>query len=272
MDSGNKSWLGKGRVLPLLLLSLFLLLAGCGKSYHPAVPKELAPVREPATPQAAEQPSILRRLGYTIQVGAFTNLDNAVRLTERLTKAGLPAYYYVHDSGQFKVRFGDYPTYSEALAKAKELRAAGLIEEYYLVNPESYGLEKMSGGNLALRGKLVRTAEKFIGIPYKWGGESDEEGFDCSGLTMVVYRLNGFNLPRNSEAQFQSGVAVNRKELRQGDLLFFAPHGGGRATHVGIYAGDDRFIHAPKQGRKITTSSMDSDYYRKCYLGARRYL
>lgn len=265
MDSGTKSWFGEPWTFTLLFCSLFLL-AGCGKSY-------LAPhAKEPASAIPAATPALLSRMGYTIQVGAFAKLDNAVRLTERLAQAGLPAYYFIHPSGNFKVRFGDYPTYGEALAQAKELQAAGLIEAYYVVNPESYGLDSLARGDLALRTKLVSTAEQFIGIPYKWGGESDEEGFDCSGLTMVVYRLNGLNLPRNSEAQFQHGIAVNRQELRQGDLLFFATNGGAKVSHVGIYTGNDHFIHAPKQGKNITTTSLDSPYFSKCYLGARRYL
>lgn len=251
---------------PALLLLVLFFFSGCGKSYRPPVEKE------PVPPQASGAAPELARLGYTIQVGAFGNIDNAVRLTERLSGAGLPAYYFIHPSGLFKVRFGDYPSLAEATAKAKELQAAGLIEAYYIVNPESYGLDRPSGGNLVLRRKLVSTAEQFIGIPYKWGGESDEDGFDCSGLTMVVYRLNGLDLPRNSEAQYRRGTAVSRQELRQGDLLFFATNGGGRVSHVGIYAGEDRFIHAPKQGKNITTTSLDAPYFNKCFVGARRYL
>ena len=68
----------------------------------------------------------------------------------------------------------------------------------------------------------------FWGVPYRWGGEDRQNGFDCSGLTMVSYRLNGLNLPRNSRAQFQAGRSVAKKNLQQGDLVFFATKGGTR--------------------------------------------
>ena len=74
--------------------------------------------------------------------------------------------------------------------------------------------------------------------PYRWGGVNSTSGFDCSGLTMVCYRLNGLNLPRNSRAQFAAGKKVSKNDLRPGDLVFFATKGGSRVTHVGMYLGN----------------------------------
>ena len=220
-------------------------------------------------PPAEELPP----MRYTIQVGAFSNMDNAVRLTAKLQEQGLNAYHFLHDSGLYKVRFGNYPTKNDAINRAEYLKAAGLIDEYYVTSPDDYAATASQPASRDyLREKIVETAQKYIGIPYEWGGESPRTGFDCSGLTMVVYRLNGLQLPRSSNAQWQAGRPVNRSQLLKGDLVFFATSGGRRVSHVGIYVGDNKFLHAPRKNRKIRMSSLSSKYYDSRYLGARRYL
>lgn len=207
----------------------------------------------------------IARLGYTIQAGAFSVLDNAIRLTHSLQKQGVSAYYFVHESGLYKVRFGNFYTNKEAQKTAESIRGAGLIANYYIVTPECYSASY-------LRKKITATAERLIGIPYKWGGTSPKEGFDCSGLTMVVYRLNGLDLPRTSWKQFQAGKPVGKSQLQTGDLVFFATKGGNNVSHVGIYKGNNMFIHAPKRGKTITMASLSSGYFRSRYIGARTYL
>ena len=220
-------------------------------------------------PPAEELPP----MRYTIQVGAFSNMDNAVRLTAKLQAQGLNAYHFLHDSGLYKVRFGNYPTKIAALKRAEDLAADGIIDVYYIVGPNDYTASGNWPGNRDyLRNDIVATAQKYIGIPYKWGGESPRTGFDCSGLTMVVYRLNGLQLPRSSRAQWQAGRPVNHSQLQKGDLVFFATSGGQKVSHVGIYVGHNKFLHAPGKNRKIRMSSLSSEYYKSRYLGARRYL
>lgn len=149
----------------------------------------------------------------------------------------------------YKVRFGNFATYRTALAEAKRLHEDDVIDDYYIVRPDSYSVVKHKSATETVRENLVETAETFLGIPYKWGGESPEEGFDCSGLSMVVYKLNGINLPRTSRQQFKTGRSIDRGELQTGDLVFFATgKKRGRVSHVGIYKGNDRFIHAPPAG------------------------
>jgi cell wall-associated NlpC family hydrolase len=278
----------KGMTRTILSFSILLLLVvGCG-GRKVVVPQTTQPPPQQApqpTPQQAPQPSPqqrpepsstkskLARMGYSIQVGAFSHLGNAIRLTESLEHQGLDAYYFRHKTGLYKVRFGDYSSREEALAMVERLKKTDSIWKYYIVNPEDYALAKERVyGRAYFREEIVETAESFIGIPYHWGGSSADTGFDCSGLTMAVYHLNGLNLPRSSWAQYRAGDPVRRSALDKGDLVFFATTGGKRASHVGVYAGDESFIHAPGKGKRIRVDSLSNRYYATRYLGARTYL
>ncbi len=225
------------------------------------------------TAQPSPQRRGLARMDYSIQVGAFANLDNAVRLSEALERQGLNAYYFVDETGFYKVRFGDFLSKQAARGKAERIREAGIIDEYYLVSPDDYAALKYRRYNHThIRDEIVKTAKRFIGVPYRWGGSSPDVGFDCSGLTMTVYRLNGLNLPRSSRAQYRVGSPISRSKLSQGDLVFFATASGRRVSHVGIYTGGGKFVHAPKKGKKIRTESLTNSYFRSRYVGARTYL
>jgi len=253
---------------PVWILAICMLFAaGCGG--RPAQRAE-APVKpRPAGPVRAETP----RLGYSIQAGAFANVENAARLADALKARGLEAYYFVFRKDLYKVRFGNFPTKAAARARAEELRQAGVINEFYVVAPEECALSRSAKlGGAYLREELVRTARSFMGVPYLWGGTSPEAGFDCSGLAMAVYRLNGIDIPRSSREQFEAGSPVEGDRLMEGDLVFFATLEGGKASHVGIYAGRGEFIHAPGQGKRIRLDTLDGGYYGSRYVGSRSYL
>jgi len=226
-----------------------------------------------ATP-TTQQPEIpLQEMGYSIQVGAFANLDNAVRLERDLESRGIDAYYFRHESGLYKVRFGNHAAYQPARSEAERLQAQGLIGTFFIVFPEDYSAARIrESGQGDLRSELVNTAKRFIGIPYRWGGTTAENGFDCSGLTMVTYRLNGLNLPRVSRNQYRAGKWVAKSDLRPGDLVFFATKGGKRVTHVGMYAGNGEFIHAPRTGKKVRMEKLSSTFFARTYVGGRTYL
>lgn len=212
-------------------------------------------------------------MGFSIQVGAFSNVQNAIRLTQTLERNGICAYYFRHSSGLFRVRFGDFPRAEEARAKAEALVAARVIDAYLVIRPEDYAMARIKVlGIEGVRNVLVITAESFIGVKYQWGGQTQEGGFDCSGLAMAVYQLNGLDLPRTSSEQYQMGNPVSRADLGRGDLIFFATKGGSKVSHVGLYAGEDRFIHAPGVGKKIRSDSLTQAYYSSKYVGARTYL
>lgn len=109
-----------------------------------------------------------------------------------------------------------------------------------------------------------------IGVAYRFGGESPEDGLDCSGLVRhVVQQVSGVLLPRTAREMSRVGGAVAKAELVPGDLVFFNTRRFA-FSHVGIYVGDARFIHAPRVGRDVEIASLDSAYWRQRFDGARR--
>jgi cell wall-associated NlpC family hydrolase len=116
----------------------------------------------------------------------------------------------------------------------------------------------------------ARTAERFVGIPYRWGGDTVVDGMDCSGFVRAVYNLCGVTIPRTSREQFGVGETVGRNDLAEGDLVFFGVSES-LINHVGIYVGNNRFVHAPRRGDDIKISSLDEAYFARKFVGARRY-
>lgn len=115
------------------------------------------------------------------------------------------------------------------------------------------------------RTMILTEAKKTLGVPYRYGGNS-LSGLDCSGLVQRSYSKAGIKVPRTSSEQFSALPPI--KKARPGDLLFFDTSGGGKASHVGIYLGNDQMIHAPGSGREVTTTQLSLDYWQKRFLGA----
>lgn len=265
---GTRAVSGRWSYIAVVVL-FFAVALGCAERKI-IVSKSL---KGPAPKRSVDQVRSVRRINYSIQLGAFRNMDNAVRLARSLTRQGLDAYYFKHSSGLYKVRFGNFFSKESAIRKAENLRSDGIVEEYYIVGPENFAAARKGGpANVHLRDELVKAAEGYIGLPYRWGGSSPAEGFDCSGLTMTVYQVNGLELPHSSKKQFKIGRPVGLKQLQKGDLVFFDTRGGGKVSHVGIYVGKGRFIHAPGEGEEIRKDLLSNKYFKTRYLGARSYL
>lgn len=244
---------------------------------------------------AAPAPGI-KRLGYAIQMGAFSSVNNAERFTSKLQTKGIEAFYFRKDNGIYAVRFGDFPSKDKARTAAAKLVTSGIIDSYYIappneivftkpkepvqakVQPEDINKtretdkkeSKPSRGDRDMGSIAARTAERFVGIPYRWGGNNVVDGMDCSGFVRAVYNLCGVNIPRTSKDQYKAGESVSKKDIQDGDLVFFGSSES-KINHVGIYVGEGRFVHAPRRGEDIKVTSIEESYFEKRFIGARRY-
>ena len=115
---------------------------------------------------------------------------------------------------------------------------------------------------------LLSLARQYLGVPYVWAGRSPG-GFDCSGFITFVFDQLGYGLPRMADGQYEVGIPVPRQALRPGDLVFFETYEPG-PSHVGIYLGNEQFIHASSGAGYVTVTPMSNPYHRDHYLGARR--
>ena len=117
---------------------------------------------------------------------------------------------------------------------------------------------------------LINNAMQLIGVRYRWGGNSPQSGLDCSGFVRYVFNDTfGFLLPRKSAQMSKVGLEIGKDELRPGDLVFFNTMRHA-FSHVGIYVGNNKFIHAPSKGKSIRVDDMTKVYWEKRYNGARR--
>lgn len=128
---------------------------------------------------------------------------------------------------------------------------------------------RVQHGNAATN-SLMSYAQSLIGTPYKYGGNSPDSGFDCSGFIGHVFQHSqGIRLPRSTNEIRYAGKPVRNNGLHVGDLVFFNTLKR-EFSHVGIYLGDDRFIHAPSSGGSVRVENMQDNYWRHRYNGARR--
>ena len=116
--------------------------------------------------------------------------------------------------------------------------------------------------------EAAELAKEMVGKPYRYGGHSPS-GFDCSGLVYYSYTHAGIAVPRTTRSQLSAGVPVAEKSLRIGDLVFFDQEGR-KFSHVGIYIGNGRFVHAPSSGKHVRIDSLGQRYWRKHFVAARR--
>ncbi|MCS7181212.1 MAG: NlpC/P60 family protein, partial [bacterium] len=120
-----------------------------------------------------------------------------------------------------------------------------------------------------IRTRLIEETLNYLGVRYKYGGEN-KSGIDCSALTRLVYKTIGIILPQNSLLQYKNGIKIEKEEALPGDLVFFRR--GGNIGHVGIYLGNDLFVHASYTLKRVVISSLSERYFKERFAGFRRYL
>jgi cell wall-associated NlpC family hydrolase len=119
-----------------------------------------------------------------------------------------------------------------------------------------------------VRRSIVELALSMVGVPYRYGGADPGEGFDCSGLVHYTYTSNGQAVPRTSQSQFDAARLIALEDAAEGDLLFFRDQE--KLSHVGIYLGDGRFVHAPSSGKTVSVARVEEAYYREYLVGVGR--
>lgn len=133
-------------------------------------------------------------------------------------------------------------------------------------------VEEQSPVTAAAADDMVMTALTLMGTPYRFGGSSPEQGFDCSGLVQYIYRdISKVTLPRTAaEMANLAGRNVDTRELTVGDLIFFRLNNSSRINHVAVYIGEDRFVHAPRTGAVVRIDKLDNRYWMRYFDKARR--
>jgi len=154
-----------------------------------------------------------------------------------------------------------------ALVAANDIRNPNLIRpgRELIVPAAGASAGDAAGGG---RDDLVATALKYRGVPYRYAGMSTR-GMDCSGLVARVLQVHGVEAPHNSKALYKLGKPVAREQLQPGDLVFFHTTRPG-ISHVGIYIGDGKFIHASSRGGEVKLDRLDEGYYHRRFVGAKR--
>ncbi|MGL4913170.1 MAG: SH3 domain-containing protein [Romboutsia sp.] len=209
------------------------------------------------------------------------NSDNTVKSTKVVTGNGVnfrkgPSTSYSSIGKLNKGAEVGYISESNGWAKIRYNGNIGHMSSKYLSNkgelpPTGGNNENLPSSDKA--DKVINFGKTLLGKPYVWGAEGPNS-FDCSGFTQYVFKKSvGVSIPRVSRDQSKFGQSVSRSNLRKGDLIFFDTEGSnnGYVSHVGIYMGDNQFIHASSSGKKVMISSMSS-YYNGAFVNARRVL
>lgn len=178
---------------------------------------------------------------------------------------------YFYDEEIIDVEDGGKTTKKKKIIQkqVKNIKAYRTLSKYQL-KPEYTTGEPISYGAYTQTGNaIVSEAKKYLGVPYIWGGTTPD-GFDCSGLVQYVCRSLGINVDRVTHDQAENGYKVERENLAPGDLVFFK-NDNGYIHHVGIYVGNNQFIHAPQRGDVVKISNLDGNYLKNYYEARRVY-
>lgn len=161
--------------------------------------------------------------------------------------------------------------FAEKALLVRRLRATAPLFALLALVGCAHAPDARDDGEARVAVRAADTARSMVGKPYRYGGYTPQRGFDCSGLVYFSYRHAGLSVPRNTHGQKRAAHPVPYREMRKGDLIFFS-QSGRRYSHVGIYLGHHRFVHAPSTGERVRVDSLDSPYWRRHFVDARRFM
>lgn len=161
----------------------------------------------------------------------------------------------------------------EKFQTANSLEATGIVDKATLVKLNTITAAQTtsrSNSRPELGNDIVTYSKAYLGKPYVWGA-SNGKSFDCSGFVLYIFKHFGVSLGHGADEQFAVGTKVAKEDLQIGDAVFFTTYKKG-ASHVGIFIGENKFIHASSSGGSVTITDLDKEYYKSRYIGARRYM
>lgn len=204
---------------------------------------------------------------YTVKKG-----DNIWRIAKKFN-ISVEELKEINDLQGNSIKIGQKLYISKSVDKSTEDEIIKVLQANYDRKKESMSPEHKEPiiedlSTMSIKDRLILFAKKMLNIPYKFGGNS-LLGIDCSAYVQKVYSIAGIELPRTAREQFNEGKPVDKEELEVGDLVFFKTYAS-FPSHVGIYLGNNLFIHASSKSKRVTIDSLDAPYYAKRFIGAKR--
>jgi len=202
------------------------------------------------------------KIGKVLKVPVSSKSKKSVRLAKKSKKHSIKTNKAKKRQTEKKLAQALKGIKSQKISKVKKSHKFALSDIVFNANSHS-----------SVKGKkLIEIAKKKLGRRYVWGAAGQRNTFDCSGLTSYVCRKNGIKIPRRAIEQSKYGKYVSRNNLKPGDLIFFdtSKRRRGYVNHVGIYIGNNKFIHASSAKHKVIITSLNKTFYSKRYKGARR--
>ncbi len=215
---------------------------------------------------------MIKKLLLLLCASAAIYMPTAYAFEEVVGQESAPQHFEVYAPAPAKQE-----EFSEVAGQAYSEKHESLLTTLFLQQPVQKASQKLLSLNLdALAGseklteQVAAYALNYVGVPYVYGGNTPEQGFDCSGYVKYVYAKVGIEIARVAADQANQGVEVSREELQIGDLVFFKMDGA--IDHVGLYLGGGVFIHSPKPGESVRVDNLDDNYYVKRFAVAKRYI